>query len=45
MQALRHMPSDVSEEEKKELLDLLRISDELEKEFEKVKRKNHERQI
>ena len=33
MQALRHMPPDISEGEKKELLDLLRTADQLEKEL------------
>lgn len=37
MQALRHMPADISDEEKKELLDLIRTADNLEKEFDKSK--------
>lgn len=37
MQALRHMPSDINEKEKKELLDLLRTADQLEKELKQTK--------
>jgi hypothetical protein len=37
MRALRCMPGDTSEEDKKELLDLIRASDEMEKELEKSK--------
>ena len=37
MQALRHMPENISEEEKKELLDLLRTANALEKDLEQAK--------
>lgn len=36
-QALRHLPPDLTEEERREFLDLLRTAGELEEEFEKAK--------
>jgi len=38
-QAFRYMPDDASESEKKELLDLIRKTDDLEKAFDKSKHK------
>lgn len=36
MQALRYIPSDASEEEKKELLDVIRMANKLERESKKI---------
>lgn len=41
MGALRHIPDDLGEKERRELVDLIREAGELEKEFEKSKTTNH----
>ncbi|MEW5805380.1 MAG: hypothetical protein AB1721_01465 [Patescibacteria group bacterium] len=43
LQALRHSPDDISEEEKQELLKLLRLADSLEKEINQAKTENQEK--